>query len=179
MWNNRRRWIVIFFCCYRFLLKDVWNFFFFLLIMLLILLLRVHCVCVKVQEIQSSRSPPPTSTTEQKTRPPPLHTRYPLVSTSIEDLFYRSLVRTRARSLGSHVPCRGSIIFRLIYGSDRILQVSREGREFAEKSTLPTRNLESQMQSIKFEVRNKVRLELLRKKNPTKLISIDICHPLT
>lgn len=110
MWNNRRRWIVIFFCYYRFL-KDVWNFF-FLLIMLLILLLRVHCVCVKVQEIQSSRSPPPTSTTEQKTRPPPLHTRYPLVSTSIEDLFYRSLVRTRvrARSLDSHVPCRGNII---------------------------------------------------------------------
>lgn len=65
----------------------------------MLMLLRVHCVCVKVQEVQSSRSPPPTSTTEQKTRPPPLHTRYPLVSTSIEDLFYCSLVRPRSRSL--------------------------------------------------------------------------------
>lgn len=72
-------------------------------------------VCVKVQEVQSSRSPPPTSTTEQKTRPPPLHTRYPLVSTSIEDLFYRSLVQTRSRTRSM----RGQHYFRLIYGSGR------------------------------------------------------------
>lgn len=69
-----------------------------LLLLMMLMLLRVHCVCVKVQEVQSSRSPPPTSTTEQKTRPPPLHTRYPLVSTSIEDLFYCSLVRPRSRA---------------------------------------------------------------------------------
>ena len=154
MWNNRRRWIVIFFSVIIdfWFLKDVWNIFFFLLIMLLILLLRVHCVCVKVQEIQSSRSPPPTSTTEQKTRPPPLHTRYPLVSTSIEDLFYRSLVRTRvrARSLDSHVPCRGNIISDWFMGRAESSEVSREGREVAEKSTLPIRNLESQTHSTKF-----------------------------
>lgn len=66
---------------------------------------------------ESSRSPPPTSTTEQKTRPPPLHTRYPLVSTSIEDLFYRSLAsnafsraRARARSF-ARVPCGGRALF--------------------------------------------------------------------
>ena len=75
----------------------------------------VCCACVKVQEVQSSRSPPPTSTTEQKTRPPPLHTRYPLVSTSIEDLFYRSLVQTRSRTRSM----RGQHYFRLIYGSGR------------------------------------------------------------
>lgn len=76
------------------------------LLLLLFLLLFCwyvqFCVCVKVQEVQSTRSPPPTSTTEQKTRPPPLHTRYPLVSTSIEDLFYRSLVQTRSRAYTFH-----------------------------------------------------------------------------
>lgn len=79
------------------------------------------CACVKVQEVQSSRSPPPTSTTEQKTRPPPLHTRYPLVSTSIEDLFYRSLVQTRSRTRSM----RGQHYFRLIYGSGRFYGPAR------------------------------------------------------
>lgn len=111
--------------------------------MLILLLLRVHCVCVKVQEVQSSRSPPPTSTTEQKTRPPPLHTRYPLVSTSIEDLFYRSLVRTCVRTLaGSHVPCGGSIISDWFMGQTDLQSAKtaswEEGRELRGSTRIPS-----------------------------------------
>lgn len=96
------------------------------------------CVCVKVQEVQSSRSPPPTSTTEQKTRPPPLHTRYPLVSTSIEDLFYRSLVQTRSRTRSM----RGQHYFRLIYGSGRFYGPARSRAHAATRRTdTPTRRL--------------------------------------
>lgn len=95
-------------------------------------------VCVKVQEVQSSRSPPPTSTTEQKTRPPPLHTRYPLVSTSIEDLFYRSLVQTRSRTRSM----RGQHYFRLIYGSGRFYGSARLRAHAATRRTdTPTRRV--------------------------------------
>lgn len=114
--------IVVILCCRCIIVAVV----VIIVIMLLIGGLCV-CVCVKVQEVQSSRSPPPTSTTEQKTRPPPLHTRYPLVSTSIEDLFYRSLVQTRSRTRSM----RGQHYFRLIYGSGRFYGPARSRAHIA------------------------------------------------
>lgn len=92
------------------------------------------CVCQGAGGSESSRSPPPTSTTEQKTRPPPLHTRYPLVSTSIEDLFYRSLQtlsRAYARSLVRAFHAGAEHYFRLIYGSGR--SYTGHGARFARR----------------------------------------------
>jgi len=88
------------------------------LLLLLFMLLLVHFACVRVSRCRRFRAPAhrhPHLQQKEKTRAPPLHTRYPLVSTSIEDLFYRSLVQTRSRTRSM----RGQHYFRLIYRSGR------------------------------------------------------------
>lgn len=150
MWNNRRRWIVIFFCYYRFL-KDVWNFFFFVDHVVDIVVACALCVC---QGAGDSELPLTATHIYNRTENKTTAVTYK-VSISIHQYrrFILSLARSNARARTIARLARSmqrQHYFRLIYGSVRIFQVSRKGREVAEKSTLPIKNLESQTHSTKF-----------------------------
>lgn len=152
MWNNRRRWIVIFFCYYRFLIFErCLKFFFFFVDHVDIVVACALCVC---QGAGDSELPLTATHIYNRTENKTTAVTYK-VSISIHQYrrFILSLARSNARARTIARLARSmqrQHYFRLIYGSDRIFQVSRKGREVAEKSTLPTRNLESQTHSIKF-----------------------------